>query len=53
MWIRLIVLLSLLKGSFSLFDTYLVIFGLFLPQKKIKKKLKKKIRRTKLMSKCG
>ena len=32
MWIRLIVLLSLLKKSVILFDTDLVVFGLFLPK---------------------
>ena len=40
MWIRIFVCLSLFKGSFGLFNAYLVVFGLFLHTKKEKKKLK-------------
>ena len=32
MWIRSILFVMPYKGSFSLFDQYLVVFGLFLPK---------------------
>ena len=32
MWIRLIVFVKPLKGNVSLNDTYLVVFGLFIPK---------------------
>ena len=51
--IRLIVFLSLLKGNFSLFDTYLVVFVLFLPKtEKLNCEREKKYIYY-LMSKCG
>ena len=35
-WIRSIVFVAPYKGSFRLFDQYLVVLGLFLPKKKSK-----------------
>ena len=32
MWIRSIVFVTPYKGSFDLFDQYLLVFGLFLPK---------------------